>query len=352
MKRTLRFLVLAHLVLLPGCVKNPTSVQPVIPIPSAKGVYIVNEGVFQRSNSTLSYYDLSSFQIYNDVFEAVNHRQLGDVGTGMIIRGSRGYIVVNNSDKIEILDLATNISVGTIATGSGTSPKRLAFVNDSLALVTNLYANSVGIIDIPHQRVAGTIAVGSNPDGITLAEGKAFVANSGFGFGNTVSVLDLTSATPSVIATITVGVNPGGIHPGASGRIYVVCAGSYGDYSDPNDDTPCQLYLIDPISLKVADSVFIGGHAFDMAISDVDGTGYVPTADSVVRVDTRADRRIGLFLAGSYYSVGVEEVSGDVYLADPRNYTTPGTIYVYSSTGQLRTSFDAGVVPGWFAFKR
>jgi hypothetical protein len=338
--------------LLIGCVPDPTSVQPVIPTPSAKGVYIVNEGNFGRANATLSYYDLETFQVYNDVFTAVNHRSLGDVATGMVLRGSRGYIVVNNSNTIEILDLSTNVSVGTINTGSGTSPRRLAFLNDSLALVTNLYDNSVGIVDLSHEIISGKVGVGANPDGIAIAAGKAFVANSGFGSGTTVTVLNCASIPPTVQTTLTVGTNPAGVRVAGSGRVYVVCTGSYGDYSNPNDDTPASIYVIDPVTVTVVDSLPIGGHASDIAINGVDGLGYVATTDSVIRFDTRVDRRLGLFLPGNYYASGVEDVSGDVYLADPKTYTQPGTVYVYSATGQFRTSFDVGLIPGWFAFKR
>ncbi len=348
----LQTVIPALAILLSGCVSDPASVRPVVPVPSAKGVYVVNEGNFGRANASLSYYDLESFRAYNDVFTAVNRRPLGDVATGMVLRGSRGYIVVNNSNAIEVIDLTNNLSAGTISTGPGTSPRRLAFVNDSVALVTNLYDNSVGIVDLSRGIVTGTVPVGANPDGIAIVAGKAFVANSGFGSGATVTVLDCAALPPAVLTTLTVGAYPSGVRMAASGRVYVVCGGSYGDYSNPGDDTPASIYVIDPVSVAVVDSLPVGGHAFDIAVNMVDGLGYVATTDSVIRFDTKVDRRLGLFLPGNFYAAGVEEVSGDVYLADPKNYTQPGTVEVYSATGQLRTSFDVGIIPGWFAFKR
>jgi len=332
-----------------GCVSDPTTVQPVVPVPSATGVYILNEGLWEQGNASLSYYNLESFQVYNDVFNAANGRPLGDVGNQITIRGGRAYIVVNNSDRIEIIDVSDNRSVGTINVGAGKSPRQLAFVNDSLALVTSLYDNSVLALNLKSMQAGQRIPVGTNPEGIAVTHGKAYVANSGFGAGTTVSVIDLASWQS--IREITVPENPAAVLVSPDGFVCVVCAGSYGDFQNPDDDTPARLAVIDPTDDHLAASVLIGGHAFTMAL-DADGIGFVPTTDSVVTVDTRSRHVIGTFRKGSYYGVGVERVSGDVYLTDVKNYAQPGTVEVYSSTGLFRTSFTVGLVPGTLAFKR
>jgi len=348
--KTLRFICIVQLIGFAwGCVKNPLSVQPVIPIPSAKGVYILNEGLFGMGNSTLSYYDLESFRVFNDVFAAVNSRNLGDVGNQIVVRGEEAYIVVNNSDRIEIIDVNSHRSTGTINVGAGKSPRQLAFANDSLGLVTNLYDNSVSLLQLKSRTILGRIPVGDNPEGIAVAAGRAFVANSGFGSGRTVSVIDLASLR--VVKTLRVGDNPAGVYVTPYGRIYVVCAGSYGDFSNPDDDTPARIMVIDPVAGTTIDSITIGGHSTVMAFSS-EGWGYIPTTDSVVTVDTRVHRVVGTFVRGNYYGVGVEGVSGDVYLSDVRNYLQPGRISVFAPNGQVRTQFEVGLVPGSIAFKR
>ncbi len=338
----------AILSFLTGCVKDPVSALREVPVPSARGVYIINQGNFGRANSSLSYYDLVSFHVYNDVFTAVNGKNLGDVAQGMTIRGSSGYVVVNNSQKIEIIDLATNLNTGTIPTGAGSSPGQMAFVNDTLALVTDLYSNALLVVNVPARRVTGSITVGANPAGVAIAGGKAYVSNSGFGSGRTVSVVSVVSL--SVVQTVTVGDNPGGVQVTPSGAVYVVCTGSY-DFTDPAKDTPARITVIDPSSDVVTDSIFIGGHATDIGIG-IDGIGYVPSSAAVLRVDTRVHKVTGVFKEGSYFAVGVEAASGDVYLADAKNFIQPGTVSVFAPNGQLRTQFDAGLIPGAFAFKR
>jgi YVTN family beta-propeller protein len=348
-KGILRAAPLIVLLFLQSCVQDPLSVRPVVPVPSAKGVYVLNEGTFGRGNATLTFYDLETFQVYNDVFASVNGRNLGDVGNQMVIRGTRGYIIVNNSDKIEVLDLQTNRSAGTIPVGSGRSPRQLAFISDSLGLVTALYDASVLVVDFRAMAVVGRIPVGENPEGIVIARGKAYVANSGFGNGRTMSVVDL--ATMSSSKTITVGDNPSGVALSTDGLVYVVCGGSYGDYSNPADDTPAKVTVVNPSNDAVVDSIILGGHASVIALS-ADGWGYIPTTDGVMAIDTRSNRLVGTFVKGSFYGAGVEVVSGDVYLTDPKDFVQPGEIAVYAPNGQLRTRFQGGVIPGSIAFKR
>ncbi|HUI65392.1 MAG TPA: YncE family protein [Bacteroidota bacterium] len=331
-----------------GCVQNPTSAIQEIPIPSAQGVYIINQGNFGRANATLSYFDLQSFRVYNDVFGSVNGKVLGDVAQSMSVRGGTGYIVVNNSQKIEVIDLASNVNTSTIPTGSGSSPEEMVFASDTVALVTDLYANQALVVNLRTRALIGAIGVGENPVGIVIAAGKAYVANSGFGNGKTVSVISLSSM--SVIRTITVSDNPNGIELTPSGMVYAVCTGSY-DFSNPANDTPAKIMVIDPSSDAVVDSIYIGGHASDIAIG-ADGTGYIPTTTEVLQIDTRVHTVTGTFKTGVFYAVGVELSSGDVYLADAKDFVQPGTVSVFEPNGELRTQFNVGIIPGAFAFKR
>ncbi len=327
-----------------GCVQDPTAPHTSPPAESSGGVYILNEGRFGHGDASLSYYDLQSGQVSNDVFFAVNNRMLGDVGNSILIRGGRAYIVVNNSNRIEVIGVADNRSAGTIDMGAGRSPRQMAFVNDTLALVTNLYDNSVIVVNVRSMSQGTRIPVGPNPEGIVIAAGKVFVANSGLGSGRSLSVIDLPEL--SVVRTLRVGDNPYAIEAASDGTLYVLCAGSY------MPDTPAKIFIVDPASETVVDSVFLGSHVFKFAVG-IAGRVYVPVADSVVIVDTGTRRITGSLTRGvAYYGVGVDTVSGNVYLADPKNYVQPGTIHVYTPAGIQSTSFDVGIIPGSFAFKR
>lgn len=331
-----------------GCTRDPAS-NTGLPPPSSGGVYVLNEGLYLQGNATLSYIDLETHGVSNDVFYAVNGRDLGDAATMIAIRGNLGYIVVSNSHKVEIFDITTNRSVGTINMGAGRTPLQLAFVSDTLGLVTNLFDSSVVFVDLKNRSLQDRVEVGPNPDGIAIAAGKAFVANTALGEGRTVSIINLTTRT--VVRTLEVGDNPSQIMVTPAGILYILCGGFYGNFGDPNDDTPAKIYVMQPESEVVVDSIFIGGHAFKMAFGPSDA-GYVPTTDSVVVLDTRFHLMRGTLVQGDYYSVGVDPVSGTIYVSDARGFVSPGVVYAYTASGQRVREYAVGLIPGSFAFKQ
>jgi YVTN family beta-propeller protein len=336
------------LTVISGCKDDPAS-PPENVLPTARGVYIVNEGLFGQGNASLSYLDFDSGQMENGVFQAANGRALGDVGNHIVVRNGTAYIVVNNSHKVEIIETQTHRSLGTIDAGAGTSPRQLALASDTLGLLTNLYDASVSVLGLGSQTVIGRIPVGTNPEGIAISSGTAFVANSGFGSGNTVTVIDLSTLTAA--GSIVVADNPADVVRTSDGKIYVLCAGAYGDFNDPNDDTPAKIMVIEPSSRTVVDSILIGGHAFRMSAGK-DNEVYVVAETSVLQINTQTHAVVGPFVPGTYYGVGVEEESGDVYIADARDFVTPGRVLAYSPGGAMINEHTVGLIPGRLAFNR
>ena len=198
-----------------------------IPEASAKGMYILNEGLFLMNNSTLSYYNFETGEFTEDIFLDVNHRGLGDVGNDLQQYGAKLYIVVNNSNIVEVVDPVSASSLKTINL-SGKQPRCLAFL-DNKAYVS-CFDGDVVRIDTATLEVDATVHTGPNPDGICVCNGKIYVSNSGGlnapNYGNTVSVIDPSSF--NVIKDITVEINPTRIKSWQNRYVYVVSNGDYG----------------------------------------------------------------------------------------------------------------------------
>lgn len=227
-------------------------------------IYVLNEGGFNQTNSTLAIIQVlrkkngdDSVILTTDAFQKVNGRKLGSLGNSMAAKDSLLYLVMNGSDKIEIVRMSTLVSVGTITLPGGSSPRQIVF-SGNRGYVTSLYKALVYVVDLSSSTVVDSIAVGNNPDGIVAAGSKIFVANSGFGAGNTVSMIDASSNT--TVKTIHVSDNPVTFEYNSSGNeVLALCAGSFGaDFFSPDDDTEPWLYVLDGTSGSVKDSLMIG----------------------------------------------------------------------------------------------
>lgn len=336
---------------LSACIKSPTGSVGFY-TPSAVAVYVLNQGEYGQGNASLTAYFPDSNYTENGLFKLANGRTLGDVGNDLVMNGNNAYMVMNNSDKIEVMDASTALSVGTIYFPSGTSPYRMAiYSTGNVAYVSDLYTNSVSVVNLLTNFVisADTISVGANPYGIAVTSGQAFVANSGYGSGNTVSVID--AAARKVVKTVTVGEGPTEVEPDGLGHVWVVCAAQPG--------TDGSIYVIDAATDAVTDSISIGkqipsftGHT--LAMDTQNGYAYLIADSSVVKLDlTKRTIVNNNLISGSFYSIAVDEATGDVYLTDAKDYKTDGEVLIYSPGGQFTNrSFTTGINPDGIAFIR
>ncbi|OQY29227.1 MAG: hypothetical protein B6244_04340 [Candidatus Cloacimonetes bacterium 4572_55] len=318
------------------------------------GIFIVNEGNFNSGNSSLSFYSFDKNRIYNGLFEKWTGQELGDVAQSMVIEYNMGYIVVNNSDKIEMIRITDGESQGTIELEQGFSPRDIVFTTyGEKAYISSLYQNKVAVIDMDSLTVSGTIPVGNNPEEMELIDGKLYVANSGFGSGNSISVIDTESDT--VIGEIAVGDNPVNLEYTAtltSGtHLVILCHGSYNDFDDPNDDTPGQLAIYDISSESIIHTRTIDGHPTDLAVN-YPGVGYYILNNKVVSFSVSDCSVINDSLivvdSGALYSL--EAQGGRIFVGNAMDFVSNGKVTVYDEEGVQLFSANVGVNPGAFAF--
>lgn len=338
-----------------ACRTSPTEPSGAAP-PATTGVYVVNEGNFLRGNSTLTFYLPDSNRAFQDVFAVANGRNLGDTGNDIVLHAGKGYIVVNGSQKIEVISLTDNKSVGTLAFTGERSPYRLAILSDAKAFVTNLSDTSVTMFNPSTlQIISGHIRVGNNPMGIAVANGKVYVCNSGFGYDSTVTVLNATDG--AVIKTILVERSPSEVGVGPNNEVVVKCDG-WSDYGNSANDTPGSISIInsdnDVVAAKAILPLVTYGHPGRMSVSSK-GYGYFLAKTGVIKF-TFSGSSLGIggtpFATVSGYGLAVDDATDRVYVTDPKDYVQSGIVIILDSNGNQIKQFAAGIIPGAIAFKQ
>lgn len=349
-----KYLIIMSLcIIIFSCEKDPSAVNnDLIPAQIMIGALIANEGNFGKGNASLAYYDAVTHEIYNNIFETVNQMKLGDTANDICIQDTLAYIVVSISDKIEIISINTFKHVDTIQLAPGSSPGHLA-INEDILYITNLYTNSVSVFDLQSAKLITTVNVGPNPEDIIIINDQVFVANSGFGFGNTVTVF--STANYEVLNELKVGYNPLAFDIDHNERLHVICTGSYNKYEDPDDDIPGGIWNIDPQSHTVIDSMVMTKTFFPGELKISKSYGYFIEGKRVIRYDTQSlsitDSTFIDFPANSNpYHINVNEESQEVFVLDALDYQNNGELYIYDLDGVEKFRYIVGVIPGYIGF--
>jgi len=348
-QKTLWGLFLA-LGILSACKKNDAVVpEPEIPQAERRGLYVLSEGLFNGNNTTLTYYNYENKELVSDQFSVLNGRGLGDTGNDIKVYGSKMYIVVNVSSTVEVLDAKTGLSIKRIdlkENNVGRQPRYIVF-NKSKAFISN-YDGTVAVLDTAALAIEQYIKVGSSPEQMAVANGKLYVANSGGinypNYDKTVSVVDLNSLTE--IKKITVVENPRGVTADQYGDVYVFSAGNYGDVKS-------SMATIDSKTNLVKTQVdFIGG---SMVING--DYGYIPAAGGKVKVFNVKTEKIEKenFITDdtkitTAYGIAVDELTGEVFVTDAKNYITNGEVFCFDKEGKKKYSIQAGLLPNNVVF--
>jgi YVTN family beta-propeller protein len=309
------------------------------------GVFIVNEGNFLSGNGSLSLYSYDSLKIYNDLFYSANGRALGDVPNSAVIKGDKLYIVVNNSGKIEVVNKSTISSQATI-TGL-TSPRNMLMINDYKAYVSSLYSDSVAIVKLADNSIAGYINIRRTSESMVMIGNYAYIANWSGGK----EVMVVNTVNDKVVDSIEVGNEPESMVCDKYGNLWVLCNGGW------KRDNYAELIEIYPSSNTVKKTLTFSTKTESPTSLRINGTGDILYfLDSGVRkMDISAT---GLPSAPfivqesgqSFYNIGINYINNDIFVCDAVDYTQNGYVLLYTGDGEYISKCQTGITPGAICF--
>ena len=342
------------------------SCKPEDPItPSAytigHGVLVLNEGNFQYSNASLSYYDPEADTVCNNLFYKVNNAPLGDVGQSMALVDGKLYIVVNNSNLIYKVDANTMVCDTTkpFKLTDFYSPREMFFVSPDKAYVTDIIGTDIWIVNPQNMTHTGTIAMGKTTEMMVPVGNELYVSNWSYYYVNpsshdsytTVQVVDMNNDMK--VAEIEVGKEPNFMAVDKNGHVWVLCEGRTWDYGYGENPS---LWEIDPLLKTAQKRCEFSGTASALKANPAGDQLYLILNNTVRRFDLATMALSESFgieaeVGGWFYKLAVNPTNGDIYVADAKNYVMNGTVYRYSSDGVLLASFEAGMIPSAMLFK-
>lgn len=344
----LLFLNFLLTLLSPAC--RPEILEPEPSGAYSNGVFISNEGVFNQTSGTVSYFD--GQQAEQAIFRNVNGFDLGNVVQSIHRHQSRVYVVVNNSQKVEIVEAESFDHLGTI--GDLAQPRYLQAINDSIAYISEWgndgLTGALVRVNLRSQSIVRRISCTAGPERMLLHNNKLYTVHTGgYGDAQQLSVLDLATEN---LQYITLSDRPSSLQRDAQGRIWVACSGNIEYSSFPNIDstasTPGALFCLDGQNHNILQRFDfpLGKPPQQLHINAARDRLYYYWNAGVYELPSSSTQLPSTPLfSGDFYSMGCVE---DALYVASNSGIDPSTAYRYNLEGQLIDSFMVGVFPSGF----
>lgn len=326
---------------------------------SYRGFYVLNQGNMGTNKCTLDFCDFATGDYTRDIYSQSNPYEvleLGDTGNDMAVYGDNLYIVVNGSHKVEVLAVADAVKKGSV---NVSSPRSIAF-DGEYGYVSSFVGGdgengSIVRFNLRTLAVEGSVSVGKMPEGIAVKDGMLYVANSGDytdpAYLNFISVVD--TKTMRETGRIGAPINLQHILFDKTGRLWVSSRGNYADVPsalyafDASGDTYNRVLTVaTPVSSMTlnGDEILTIGSTYDANWNATYSYETVGTADGTL---------FGSYLSKAMmekistpYSVVVDDLDGNVYVTDVKNYVSSGTVYMFNAEGNAeKAHYTAGDIP-------
>lgn len=330
-----------------------------------EGVFIINEGNFNNSNASLSFYQRDKKTVENNVFYNTNALPLGDIAQSMNIQDSLAYIVINNSGKIYIFNKNTFQYSGKITDLS--SPRYIHFVNKSKAYVSDLYNKAITIIDPLSQTIIGYIPLDNHQEDFYQHSTEQMLQLDNKVYVNCWSyddkILVINSLTDKLEDSISVGKQPNSMIIDQNYRLWVLSDGGFkgSSFGQEKASLSCinlrnlkieKQFIFDDIDASPShlqtnitkDSLFFiyGNWSGNLANS---GIWAMSIYDQTLPQKALIPQSDAMF-----YSLALDKKNSELYISDAKDFSQNGNVYRYSCKGNIIDTFKVGINPGNFYF--
>lgn len=333
-------------VLLSSCIKDKPQepVKTAVNVSPETQVLVINEGGFHDNNAGVSLYDPPSGAVVDDYYKQQNNNAtLGDVCQSMTRYNNYYYLVINNSNKIVVVNASDFVKTAVIS--GFNSPRYFLPVTYNKAYVSDIYANSVQVVDLNSNSITGSIPCMAGTEEMALIYNKAFVTNTNSDYCYVINTI-----TDAISDSINVGRGGSSIVIDKNAKVWLLAPGN--SSSGQNG----KLLRINPVTLQVEQSLNFnaGERPNSLRINKTrDTLYYLNNGINRFLISSGSLPAAPMVTEGSkvYYGLGVNPKDYSIYVSDAIDYVQKSRIEVYNPNGSFKTSFTAGIISNGFVFE-
>ncbi len=337
-------------VLLGSCRKKDVDTTP----SSSHDVWVINEGSFGSGLGNVTAYRSHDNDVIANPVESANGTALGDVAQSAYLIDGDAWVVINNSNKILILDTAT-FEIKDQITNINT-PK-FGCLSGDFFYIGSLFSDEFYQISTSTKNVQIFHAPGVGILDVVQWNGKICLAISDTS-NNKLYEFDPADGQFRIVASLNEGYAPFDLEV-VDDHLIALSGSSWMGV----DFRFTKVYDVDSsrtfTPASNAEYVSIASHAGNTYFLANDYSGMGSQLNGVFQLNMDDDtgdfsysERVTVPSGvAHFYTMGIHPSSGEFYMSDAKSYTVNGQIYIFDPNGHYQNDFEAGIVPGFFFFK-
>lgn len=292
----------------------------------SEGYFVVNEGNFTHNNAEISYLKSDLSSIENQLFKKVNNKILGDVAQCLTQNDKYVFLVINNSNTVEIVDKKNFKSIATIS--KNLQLPRYATVTANKIWVTNSN-KTISTYNLSNFSFSDSISLEYTPEYIESTNNTVYVTTGPWTSSGRMNAFDSTPNTNSsyfdrAITGITKNNN----------TVYLLTSDEYmGAIFKMEGTSPTKIATI------LRKSLFLRYYNNKL---------YYTSGNTIFEYDLNSKVSISLFSVrdtGFSAIYGFDVFDEKIFIANAKAFNETGEIDVYNMKGQLLKSIKVGMGP-------
>ena len=332
-----------------GC--DSSGLDETDPDPSARAVYVANQGNFGDGNGSVSVYDPTDGTV-----DPAAISSLASIVQSLALDSGDLFVVANTGGRVDVF---TTPGLSQTAQLTGFTGPRYVATSGDRAYVTDQppfgssRPSQVRVIDRSSDTpvVTDSIAVSGTADGITAAGDRVYAAIGAFGSSTRVAAINATDN--SLIDEIDVGCASRYVVADSDDEVFVLCA-----------DAPEAVVLDGTTGAEqsrialpdTAETLFSIGQpaSYSAPAQEL----YVTTDTGIARINTAGNVLDTFLTAGTSvaptavaYDAGREALYVGRTPPPPAGFTQQGTITIHDRTGTATDTVQVGVAPAYIALQ-
>jgi hypothetical protein len=339
-------LAIASMLLFTSCERDtpdPVSPGTARTFTPGEGFFILNEGGFTQGNSSVSYYAMNGTDAgssFNNLYMQANGVPLGDVAQSVTMINGRMFAVINNSNKIVVLN-PTNMGATTTITGFA-GPRNIIQIDATTAWVTQMYSDQIAVLNLATSTVTGYINLGVTSEAALMTNSKVFVTSM-----ESDKLYAVDPVTGYIDSSMLIAPGGNSMVVDSGNKLWVLAYGSW------STSTAGGLFRVNPDILNVEASMPFSTWDFPthLTLSPAGDSLYYVNYDIYRMSTSDVSLPSSAFISGvghAWYTIGMMGSSNNFFAGDAVDYVQSGLLFRYNASG-VQTDVDTvGIIPNNF----